>query len=171
MSRNGYRGRDWQTRVGSVEPRIPRLRPGSCLPSFPRAAALGWEGPDGVRPCLSDQWHCNGSLQEAHVHGVSTRSVDDLVQARGGTGISQSQVSRRREEIDKRVGEFLIRPTEGEQPYLWIDATCLKVRQGGRIASVAVTVAVSVNADGRRAVPGMAIGASEAEPFWTELSP
>jgi putative transposase len=93
--------------------------------------------------------------------------MDDLVQAMGGTGISKSQVSRLCEEIDERVEAFLTCPIEGEWPCLWIDATCLKVRQGGRIVSVAVTIAVGVNTDGRRDVLGMAIGASEAEPFWT----
>jgi transposase-like protein len=95
--------------------------------------------------------------------------MDDLVQAMGGTGISKSQVSRLCEEIDERVDAFLTRPIEGEWPYLWIDATYLKVRQGGRIVSAAVTIAVGVTPDGRREVLGMAIGASEAEPFWTEF--
>ena len=95
--------------------------------------------------------------------------MDDLVQAMGGTGVSRSQVSRLCEEIDERVDAFLTRPIEGEWPYLWIDANFLKVRQGGRIVSVAVTLAVGVNTDGRREVLGMAIGASEAEPFWTEF--
>ena len=101
------------------------------------------------------------------MHGVSTRAMDDLVQAMGGTGISKSQVSRLCEEIDERVEAFLTRPIEGEWVYLWIDATYLKVRQGGRIVSVAVTIAVGVNTDGRREVLGMAIGPSEAETFWT----
>ncbi len=108
-------------------------------------------------------------IQEAYAHGVSTRAMDDLVQVMGGTGISKSQVSRLCEEIDDRVDACLTRPIEGQWPYLWIDATYLKVRQGGRIVSVAVTLAVGVNMDGRREVLGMAIGASEAEPFWTEF--
>lgn len=93
--------------------------------------------------------------------------MDDLVQAMGGSGISKSQVSRLCEEIDERVDTFLTRPIDGEWPYLWIDATYLKVRQGGRIVSVAVTIAVGVNTDGRREVLGMSIGPSEAETFWT----
>ena len=108
-------------------------------------------------------------IQEAYVHGVSTRAMDDLVQAMGGTGVSKSQVSRLCEDIDERVDAFLARPIEGEWPYLWIDATYLKVRQNGRIVSVAATIAVGVNTDGRREVLGMAIGASEAEPFWTDF--
>src|SRR5277367_3974345 len=87
----------------------------------------------------------------------------------GGSGISKSQVSRLCEEIDVRVKAFLNRPIEGDWPYLWIDATYVKVRQAGRIVSVAVTVAVGVNNDGRREVLGMDIGPSEAETFWTEF--
>ncbi len=106
-------------------------------------------------------------VQEAYVQGVSTRSVDDLVQAMGMTGISKSQVSRLCGEIDDKVKAFLARPIEGDWPYLWIGATYVKVRQQGRIVSVAVIVAVGVNSDGRREVLGMDIGPSEAETFWT----
>ena len=106
-------------------------------------------------------------IQEAYIQGISTRSVDDLVKALGMDGISKSQVSRLCEDIDERVHAFLDRPIEGDWPYLWIDATYVKVRQNGRIVSVAVIVAVGVNSDGRREVLGMDIGPSEAEPFWT----
>ena len=105
-------------------------------------------------------------IQEAYVHGVSTRSVDDLVKAMGASGVSKSQVSRLVAEIDERVNAFLTRPIEGEWPYLWIDATYLKVREGGRIVSTAAIIAVGVNTDGRREVLGIATGPSEAEPFW-----
>jgi transposase-like protein len=108
-------------------------------------------------------------IQEAYVQGISTRSVDDLVKAMGMSGISKSQVSRLCEEIDGKVKAFLDRPIEGDWPYLWIDATYVKVRQAGRIVSVAVIVAVGVNSDGRREVLGMDIGPSEAEPFWTDF--
>ena len=91
-------------------------------------------------------------IQEAYVQGVSTRSVDDLVKAMGMTGISKSQVSRLCAEIDDKIGAFLDRPLEGDWPYLWLDATYVKVRQNGRIVSVAVIVAVAVNSDGRREV-------------------
>ena len=103
------------------------------------------------------------------MHGVSTRSVEDLVQAMGMSGISKSQVSRLCEDIDGRVHEFLDRPIEGHWPYLWIDATYVKVRDGGRIVSVAVIIAVAANTDGRREVLGMVVGPSEAEPFWTKF--
>lgn len=108
-------------------------------------------------------------IQEAYIQGISTRSVDDLVKAMGMSGISKSQVSRLCEEIDGKVKAFLDRPIEGDWPYLWIDATYLKVRRGGRIVSVAVIIAVGVNADGRREVLGMEIGTSEAEPIAVPL--
>jgi transposase-like protein len=106
-------------------------------------------------------------VQEAYVHGVSTRAVDDLGKAMGMSGISKRQVSRLCEEIDDKVKAFLAGPIEGDWPYLWIDATYVKVRQNGRIVSVAVIVAVGVNSDGRREVLGMDIGPPEAETFWT----
>lgn len=108
-------------------------------------------------------------IQGAYVQGISTRSVDDLVKAMGMSGISKRQVSRLCEEIDGKEKAFLNRPLEGDLPYLWIDATYLKVRRGGRIVSVAVITAIGVNNDGRRGVLGFEIGTSEAEPIWTEF--
>jgi transposase-like protein len=108
-------------------------------------------------------------IQEAYIQGVSTRSVDDLVKAMGLEGISKSQVSRLCSEIDARVQAFLTRPIEGDWPYVWLDATYVKVRRNHHIVSVAVIVAVGVNTDGRREVLGMTIGHSEAEPFWVDF--
>ena len=108
-------------------------------------------------------------MQEAYVQGVSTRSVDDLVRAMGMDGISKSQVSRLCEEIDEKVQPFLGRPIEGDWPYIWLDATYVKVRRAGRIVSTAVVIAIGVNGDGRREVLGLDICPSEAETFWTEF--
>src|SRR5438270_13346349 len=103
----------------------------------------------------------------AWIGGVSTRRDDDLVQAMGLSGISKSQVSKLCKEIDERVHAFLDRPLAGEWPYLWLDATYLKQREGGRIVSVAAIIAVAANTDGRREIVGLHIGPSEAETFWS----
>lgn len=156
VQRNGYRDREWQTRAGSVDLQIPRLRKGSYFPGF-------------LEPRRMAEKALTAVIQEAYVQGISTRSVDDLVQAMGMNGISKSQVSRVCEEIDERVNAFLSRPIEGDWPYLWIDATYVKVRQAGRIVSVAVIVAVGVNDDGRREVLGLDVAPSEAEVFWKDF--
>jgi putative transposase len=155
-SRNGYRDRLWDTRAGGIELKIPKLRSGSYFPPF-------------LEPRRTAEKALAAVIQEAYVQGISTRSVDDLVKALGMSGISKSQVSRLCGEIDERVNAFLSRPIEGDWPYLWIDATYVKVREAGRIVSVAVIIAVGVNTDGVREVLGMAVGPSEAEPFWTSF--
>ena len=108
-------------------------------------------------------------IQEAWIGGVSTRRVDDLVQAMGLTGISKSTVSKLCKDIDERVRAFLDRPIDGDWPYLWLDATYLKVREGGRIVSVAAIIAMAVDTDGRREIIGLCVGPSEAETFWSDF--
>lgn len=155
-SRNGYRERIWETRAGSIELKIPKLRRGSYFPEF-------------LEPRRTAEKALAAVIQEAYVQGISTRSVDELVKALGMSGVSKSEVSRLCAELDERVHAFLERPIEGDWPYLWIDATYVKTREAGRIVSVAVIVAVGVNTDGQRQVLGMKVGPSEAEPFWTEF--
>ena len=154
--RNGYRDRSLDTRLGTLNLKIPKLRTGAYFPGF-------------LEPRKTVEKALVAVIQEAWIAGVSTRRVDDLVQAMGMTGISKSQVSRLVGEIDEKVHAFLSRPIEGDWPYIWLDATYVKVRQNGRIISVAVIIAVGVNTDGRREGLGMKIGASEAETFWTDF--
>ena len=152
--RNGYRERSLDTRLGSLQLRIPKLRQGSYFPPF-------------LEPRKTAEKALVTVIQEAWIGGVSTRRVDELVQAMGLSGISKSQVSKLCKDIDERVNAFLDRPIDGEWPYLWLDATYLKVRDGGRIVSVAAIIAVAVNTEGRREIVGLGIGPSEAEPFWS----
>jgi putative transposase len=152
--RNGYRERTLDTRLGSLQLRVPKLRQGSYFPPF-------------LEPRKVSEKALVAVIQEAWIGGVSTRRVDELVQAMGLAGIGKSTVSKLCKEIDERVGAFLERPLEGEWPYLWLDATYLKVREGGRIVSVAAIIAVAVSTEGRREIVGLGLGPSEAEPFWS----
>src|SRR6478752_3199464 len=151
--RNGYRDRTLDTRLGPLSLRIPKLRQGSYFPPF-------------LEPRKTAEKALVMVIQEAWIGGVSTRRVDELVQAMGLSGISKSQVSKLCKDIDERVNAFLDRPLEGEWPYLWLDATYLKVRDGGRIVSVAAIIAMAVSSDGRREIVGLGLGPSEAETFW-----
>ncbi|MCW2240958.1 transposase-like protein [Azospirillum canadense] len=151
--RNGSRPRQLDTRLGTLDLKIPKLRQGSYFPAF-------------LEPRKTAEKALTAVIQEAWIQGVSTRKVDDLVQALGMTGISKSQVSALCQDIDTRVQSFLERPLEGEWPYLWLDATYLKVRQDGRIVSIAAIIATGVNQDGRREILGLGLGQSEAATFW-----
>lgn len=154
--RNGYRERSLDTRLGTLNLKVPKLRQGSYFPSFLEARKTSEQALVAV-------------IQEAWIGGVSTRRVDELAQAMGLSGISKSTVSKLCKDIDERVNEFLNRPLEGEWPYLWLDATYLKARQGGRIVSVAAIIAVAANTDGRREIIGLGLGPSEAETFWMDF--
>jgi len=152
--RNGYRHRDWDTRVGTVELEVPRVRDSSYFPSL-------------LEPRRRAERALSAVVQEAYVHGISTRKVDELVKALGMEGISKSQVSRLCEELDEEVQRFRGRPLEGPYPYVWVDATYLKARQDGRVVSMAVVIAVGVNGkSGEREVLGLDVGPSEDGAFW-----
>lgn len=154
--RNGYRSRRWDTRVGSMELQVPRLRHANYLPSF-------------LEPRRPTEQALVGVVQEAYIQGVSTRSADELVKAAGMEGISKSQVSRLCQSIDERVQAFLNRPIEGHWPFLWLDATYVKVREHGRVVSKACVIAVGVNTEGRREVLGLSVGPNETEGFWKQF--
>jgi putative transposase len=152
--RNGFRERALDTRLGTLQLRVPKLRQGSYFPPF-------------LEPRKVSEKALVAVIQEAWIGGVSTRRVDELVQAMGLSGISKSTVSKLCKDIDERVTGFLERPLEGEWPYLWLDATYLKVREGGRVVSVAAIIAMAVDAEGRREIVGLHLGPSEAETFWS----
>ncbi len=151
---NGYRSRAWDTRVGTMELHIPKLREGSYFPSL-------------LEPRRRSERALLAVIQQAYVEGVSTRRVDDLVKALGCEGISKSQVSRICQELDVVVDGFLGRPLDGgPYPYLWLDALTQKVREDGRIVNVSVVVATAVNGEGKREIIGMDVGTSEDGAFW-----
>lgn len=155
--RNGYRERSWDTRVGTVELKVPRVRDGGYFPSL-------------LEPRRKAERALAAVVQEAYVHGVSTRKVDELVKALGMGGISKSRVSELCEELDAEVERFRNRPLEGSYPYVWVDATYVKARQDGRVASVAVVIAVGVRAEtGEREVLGLDVGPSEDGAFWASF--
>ncbi|MBA3703518.1 MAG: IS256 family transposase [Rubrobacter sp.] len=153
--RNGYRERSWDTRVGTVELKVPRVRDSSYFPSL-------------LEPRRRAERALAAVVQEAYVHGVSTRKVDELVKALGIGGISKSRVSELCKELDEEVERFRNRPLEGSYPYVWVDATYVKSRQDGHVASTAVVIAVGVKAQtGEREVLGFDVGPSEDGAFWS----
>src|SRR5919201_2141086 len=145
--RNGYRTRRWDTRVGTVELKIPKVTAGAYFPSL-------------LEPRRRAEKALHAVVVEAYVNGVSTRKVDDLVRALGIDGISRSEVSRICKSLDEQVRTFLHRPIEAECPYVWLDATFHKVREAGRVVSVAEVVAVGVTLNGERTVLGTPTGPS-----------
>jgi len=154
--RNGYRERAWDTRVGTIPLRIPKLRTGSYFPSL-------------LQPRRRAERALVSVVQEAYVAGVSTRRVDDLVRALGLEGVSRSEVSRLCAELDAALERFRSRPLEGTYPYVWLDAKAVRVRQDGRVVSMAVVVAVGVREEGHREVLGFDVGAGETYEFWLDF--
>jgi transposase-like protein len=151
--RNGFRTRTWDTRVGTIELKIPKVTAGSYFPSL-------------LEPRRRAEKALHAVIVEAYVKGVSTRKVDDLVRALGIDGISRSEVSRICKVLDQDVKAFLARPIEAEHPYVWLDATFHKIREGGRVVSVATVVAIGVSETGERRVLGCETGPSEDHSFW-----
>jgi transposase-like protein len=149
--RNGYRDRRWDTRVGTIDLAVPRVRDGSYLPSL-------------LDPRRRTERALLAVIQEAYVSGVSTRRVDDLVRALGIEGISKSEVSRMCAALDTEVERFRCRPlSDTAFPYLWLDATYLKVREAGRVVSMAALVAVGVATTGERRVLGLELSPGNDE--------
>ena len=151
--RNGYRERPWDTRVGTLELQIPKLRQGSYFPSW-------------LEPRRRAEQALVAVVAEAYVQGVSTRKVEALVQALGISGISRSEVSRLAASLDTAVDAFRTRRLDAAYPYVWVDARYEHVREGGRVVSMAVVVAYGVRADGVREVLGLDVGLSEDVAFW-----
>ncbi len=154
--RNGYRERRWDTRVGTIDLRVPRVRDGGYIPSL-------------LEPRRRSERALLAVVQEAYVQGVSTRRVDALVQALGMEGISKSQVSRVCEGLDREVETFRTRRLEDVYPYVWLDATYIKVRIDGRVVPQAVVIAVGVRMSGERVVLGVDVGLSEEGAFWQQF--
>lgn len=154
--RNGFRDGSWETRVGEIPLRIPKLRSGSYYPSF-------------LEPRRRAERALMAVIQTAYVEGVSTRKVDELVQALGLTGIDKSKVSRICQELDTAVTAFRERHLDAAYPYVWLDALYVKVRENHRIVSKAVVIAIGVRETGEREILGLEIGSSEEESFWTQF--
>ena len=154
--RNGHRERQWDTRVGTIELKVPRVRDGSYFPTL-------------LEPRKRAERALAAVVQEAYIQGVSTRRVDELVQALGMTGISKSQVSRVCQELDAEGERFRARRLDGPYPYLWLDATYVKARQDGRVVAQAVVIAIGVRVTGEREVLGVDVGASEDGAFWLQF--
>ena len=154
--RNGYRTRMWETRVGEIPLQIPKLREGSYFPSL-------------LEPRKRSEHALLAVIQQAYVLGVSTRKVDELVQALGLKGMDKSKVSRICKGLDELVQDFRQRPLEEEYPYVWLDALYLKVRQNHRVVSLAVVIAVAVTNQGQRTILGFDVGGSEEEAFWLQF--
>jgi putative transposase len=157
-SRNGYRTRPFDTRLGTIDLSIPKLRSGNYYPDWLLETRKRSE--QALRLVVA----------QCYVEGVSTRRVDDIVKALGIEGISKSQVSLIAADLDVIVEEFRNRPLDaGPYAYLWIDALYIKVREGGRVCSVATLIATAVGADGRREIVGVDVITTEDGAGWTQF--
>jgi putative transposase len=154
--RNGYRSREWDTRVGTIELAIPKLRQGSFMPSI-------------LEPRRRAEQALVAVVQEAYVNGVSTRKVDRLVEQLGLHGMSKDQVSRLCRGLDEQVRIFRERPLEGTYPYLWLDGKVERVREAGGVRQKCLAIAYGVHESGRREVLGLDVGEGETESFWREF--
>lgn len=154
--RNGYRRRTWETRVGSVELGIPKLRKGSFFPEL-------------LEPRKRSEQALLAVVQQAYLQGVSTRKVDALVRSLGLNGIDKSKVSRICKELSEQVEEFRQRSLQSSYPYVWLDATVLKVRENHRVVNQALVIATGVDGQGERHILGFELGAGESEAFWLDF--
>ena len=155
-SRNGYRHRDFDTRAGTIDLAVPKLREGSYFP--------GWL----LEPRRRAERALTQVVCQCYVEGVSTRRVDDVVKAMGIEGISRSQVSAMAKELDTIVEAFRSRPLDaGPYTYVWLDALVLKVREGGRVVNVATVIATGVNNEGKRESLGFDVITTEDGAGWT----
>ena len=153
--RNGYRSRRWDTRTGSIDLKIPKLRAGSYFPDWLLDARTRSE-----RAFIQ-------VVSEAYVRGVSTRRVEGLVETLGITSLSKSQVSEMATSLDEMVTDFRNRPLDaGPYTYVWADALSMKVREGGRIVNIACLLAVGVNAEGNREILGVDLATAEDGAGW-----
>jgi transposase-like protein len=155
--RNGYRERPWDTRSGTIDLALPKLREGSYFP--------GWL----LTPRKRSEQALVATIADAYLAGVSTRRVDKLVRTLGIEGISKSEVSRLAASLDEIVTAFRDRPLSGAYPYLSLDALVVKVREAGRIVPVAAVHAVGVSADGRRESLGLELVTTEDGAGWTSF--
>jgi len=156
--RNGYRDREIDTRVGTIQVRIPKVRHGKSY--YPSWLLERWQPAERALVAV---------IIQAYVNGVSTRKMDALMKKLGIRGVDKSTVSRITKELDERIAAFRNRSLEGSWPYLWLDATSVKVREGGRVVNMSLVMAIGVRDTGEREVLGFDLGASEDGAFWQQF--
>ena len=156
--RNGYRPRRWDTRVGTIDLMIPKLRKGTYFPDFL------------LEPRRRSERALVNVIAESYINGVSTRKTEKLVEAMGIVGISKSQVSEMAKSLDEIVADFRNRSLEDlEYPIMWLDAMQIKTREAGHVVKVATVIATAVSNDGHREIIGIDVFTSEDEAAWTDF--